>query len=424
VPGEEENDGVVDCVEFLSSVNMHDSKYLGKKAVVIGGGMSAMDSARTALRLGFDEVRIAYRRTRKEMPAVEAEIVDTEDEGVKIDYLVAPIEVLGKDGKVVGMKCIRMELGEPDASGRRRPVPIEGSEFEVECDLIVCAISQEPDLKVLGGDETIKTTKWNTFKVDDDTLRTTVDGVLAAGDAVTGPWTVIGAIGQGHVAADSIHAYLRGEDFPKGKAAATAEMGVPHEEDERVRRAPMPKLPATDRIRSFDEVDLGFDEETAVREAMRCLKCGPCSECFVCIPACEHRHVILTVEEEGADDKQMLLRAPKSPGKFSASLDEATGSLNWREKSQKKASEVSIGVHPIVCTITEALCRGCGQCVSVCEYKALELVERNGVMVCEVDQSLCRGCGTCASICPTMAATVGYFTSPRITSLIDTVLRK
>jgi heterodisulfide reductase subunit A-like polyferredoxin len=120
----------------------------------------------------------------------------------------------------------------------------------------------------------------------------------------------------------------------------------------------------------------------------------------------------------------MLLRAPKSPGKFSPSLDEAAGSLTWKEKSKKKASEASVEIHPIVCTIIEELCRGCGQCVAVCEYKALKLADRDGIMVCEVDQDLCRGCGTCAAICPTMAATAGYFSGPRITKLIETVLRK
>jgi heterodisulfide reductase subunit A len=423
VPGEDENEGVVDCVEFLRSVNMMEEKYAGKKAVIIGGGMSAMDSARTALRLGFDEVRIAYRRTRKEIPAVEAEIVDTENEGVEIDYLVAPVEVLGEDGKVTGMKCIRMELGEPDSSGRRRPVPIEGSEFDIECDLIVCAISQEPDLDLLGDTGDIETTKWNTFKVDDDTLRTSVDGVLSAGDAVTGPWTVIGAMGQGHTAADSIHAYLQKEKFPQEKVSGSVEMGIPHDEEDRVERAPMPKLPARERIRSFDEVDLGFDEETAVREAMRCLRCGPCLECAVCIPACEHRHVVITVDEESGR-KEILLRAPRSPERFSPSTRESHGSMIWKDDTGKKESEAAVEIHPIVCTIAEELCRGCGQCVAVCEYEALKLVDKEGITVCEVDQNICRGCGTCASICPTMAATVGYFASPRIVSLIETALQK
>ena len=209
VPGEDDFEGFLDCIVFLRRVNLGDHSKPGEKVVVIGGGNSAIDSARTALRLGSDEVTILYRRSRKEMPANPWEIDEAEHEGVKIHYLAAPVEILGENGKVVGMNCTRMELGKLDASGRRRPIPVEGSEFEVEADVVVPAISQEPDISFLHEGHGLEISKWNSFVIDSRTKMTNRPGIFSGGDADTGPSVVIEAIAAGHAAANGIHDYLR-----------------------------------------------------------------------------------------------------------------------------------------------------------------------------------------------------------------------
>jgi len=216
IPGEDEHEGIVDCIKFLRKVNRGERDKPGEKIIVIGGGNSAIDSARSALRLGCSEVYILYRRSRKEMPATESEINEAEAEGVKINYLAAPVRIIGKDGKVTGMECTKMKLGEPDQSGRRRPIPIHGSEFVVEADIILSAISQKPDISCFK-DCGVKITKWDTFEVDEKTLATSKPGVFAGGDAVTGPNTVIDAIAAGHRAANAIDRYIRGEPHEKEK---------------------------------------------------------------------------------------------------------------------------------------------------------------------------------------------------------------
>jgi len=211
VPGEEELAGVLDCVVFLRRVNLGDTTKPGKKVIVIGGGNSAIDSARTALRVGADEVSILYRRSRREMPANPWEIEEAEREGVKIHYLAAPVKMIGENAKVVRMLCTKMKLGKLDASGRRSPIPIQGSEFEIETDCVVPAISQEPDLSFLHEGHGLKISKWNSFLVDERTMATNRPGVFAAGDSVTGPATVIQAIAAAHTAAASMEEFLEGK---------------------------------------------------------------------------------------------------------------------------------------------------------------------------------------------------------------------
>ncbi len=208
VPGEDDFEGFIDCIEFLKRVNLGDKSKPGDKVVVIGGGNSAVDSARTALRLGCDEVTILYRRSRREMPANPWEVEAAEEEGVKIHYLAAPVKITGSKGRATGMVCTKMRLGKLDASGRRRPIPIEGSEFEVESDLIIPAISQQPDISFLPENHGFEISRWNSFVVDESTMATNRPGVYAGGDDVTGPATVIEAIQAGHIAASSIKEYL------------------------------------------------------------------------------------------------------------------------------------------------------------------------------------------------------------------------
>jgi NADPH-dependent glutamate synthase beta subunit-like oxidoreductase/NAD-dependent dihydropyrimidine dehydrogenase PreA subunit len=209
IPGEDELDGVVDCVTFLREQALGVRKEGIGKLIVIGGGNAAIDSARVGWRMGFDEVYILYRRTRKEMPANPWEVDAAEHEGVILQYLVAPLEIIGENGKVAGMKCIKMELGEPDASGRRRPVPVEGSEFVIEAQTIVPAISQAPDLAFLPKEHDFNISRWNTFEIDEETGTTNIPGVFAGGDITTGPDIAIRAVAGGKRAAAGIHEYLR-----------------------------------------------------------------------------------------------------------------------------------------------------------------------------------------------------------------------
>ncbi len=210
-PGEDEyqGKGIVDCVTFLKEQALGNAPEAKGKLIVIGGGNAAIDSARVGWRMGFEEVYILYRRTRKEMPANTWEIDAAEHEGVILQYLAAPVEILGDGKKVTGMKCIKMELGEPDASGRRRPVPIEGSEYTIDAQTIVPALSQGTDLSFLGENHGLEVNRWNTFDVDPETGATNVPGVFAGGDIVSGPDIAIRAVAGGKKAALGIDQYLR-----------------------------------------------------------------------------------------------------------------------------------------------------------------------------------------------------------------------
>ncbi len=278
-PGEDAA-GVIPGIGFLRSVNLGEKVKVGDKVAVIGGGNVAIDAARTALRLGAKEVSIVYRRTRDEMPANDEEIEEAEHEKIKILYLVAPTRILSENGKVKGLECQRMELGAFDASGRRRPVPVKGSEFVLEVDMAIPAIGYMPDLSCLPQNDGFKTTKAGTLSVDPITLATHLPGVFAGGDVVTGPSTIVEAMASGYRAAVSIDRYLKGQDLYKDRFyRAERRADVPKAEAEEGEetavkpRAGMPATAADRRVCTFEEVNLGFDEETAIREARRCLRC-------------------------------------------------------------------------------------------------------------------------------------------------------
>ncbi|UCH77585.1 MAG: FAD-dependent oxidoreductase [Candidatus Coatesbacteria bacterium] len=275
--------GVVDAVAFLRDVNLGQSQKPGDRVGVVGGGNAAVDAARTALRLGAAEVHILYRRTKQEMPAQREEIEAAQAEGIHFHLLVAPKRVLVEGGRMVGLECLRMELGEVDASGRRRPVPIDGSEFTLELDALIPAISQEPDLTCLAGSNTVETTERNTVVADEKTLQTAAPDVFAGGDVVTGPWTVTGAMGHGKLAAEMIHKYLRGEALEPEYAPTrpTADAPIYQLTEEEVgtitRRPEVPCSSAPARTSNFDEVDLCLTDEQAKNEAKRCLRCDASS---------------------------------------------------------------------------------------------------------------------------------------------------
>ena len=295
IPGED-SPGVMHSLDFLRRVNLGEKVIVGAKVAVIGGGNAAIDASRVALRLGAKEVSIVYRRSRAEMPAVESEIEEAEKEGVKINFLAAPTKVLAGDSKLTGIECIRMELGEPDASGRRRPTPVKGSEFTMEVDNVIIAIGQALDKEALPQD--LAYTAWETLSVDQITLQTNIDGVFAGGDAVSGPAGVIEAIAAGKEAAISIDRYLRGLDLAEGRPRALKKVEkVSKEGVETKPRMSMPLMEA-ERRKGFEEVELGFDEKMAIEEAKRCLNCAVCSECRECEKACEANAINHDMEEE------------------------------------------------------------------------------------------------------------------------------
>jgi len=275
VPGED-SEGVIDAVEFLRDVNLDREVKIGDKVIVIGGGNSAIDAARVTKRLGKD-TGILYRRTKAEMPAIKSEIEEAIIEGIDIQFLAAPTKVLSGNGKIEAIECIRMELGDIDASGRRRPVPIPGSEFKVEVDTLILAISQEPDVSLLDGNG-LSVTKWNTIEVDPETLLTNVEGIFAGGDVVTGPNTVTEAMAHGKIAAQMIDKYIRGDKLERiykvtRPALRVEALELTEEEIKGLKKPEMPSIPVAQRIGSFKEVELGFTEADAISEAKRCLRC-------------------------------------------------------------------------------------------------------------------------------------------------------
>ncbi|MGD0794554.1 MAG: indolepyruvate ferredoxin oxidoreductase subunit alpha [Dehalococcoidales bacterium] len=277
----EKASGVIDGTEFLHRVNAGDKIAPVEKVVVVGGGNVAVDCARTCLHLGFKEVTIAYRRSRVEMPAIAEEITEAKREGVKLELLAGPNNVILKGGKAAGLECIKMKLGDPDASGRLRPVPIAGSEFIIEAGLIIAAVGEEPDLAFMAGDASSAIDK-GYIKADPVTLETGIKGVFAGGDVVTGAATVIHAMAAGRKAAKSIDKFFKGEPLNVGREGEEVfeskllvdAYGTPKES-----RVEMPLLPLAKRQGNFKEVELGLSRDQAVREAKRCLSC----DCKICI---------------------------------------------------------------------------------------------------------------------------------------------
>lgn len=277
-------DGCYTGIDFLSRLAGGEALPVKKTAVVIGGGNTAIDCTRNLIRYGAEKVYIVYRRTKNEMPANDVEIEAAEHEGVEFIFLAAPMMVKGdEEGKVTHLEYRKMELGEPDASGRRRPVPIEGSETLLETDMVITAIGQSPDISFTERTQErlseLKTTRWNTFDVDPDTLQTSISYIFAAGDAATGPSLVVEAIGGGRRAARSIHQYVSGEKV----SAVPGELNKKYIDGtlfesltgvEKKTRCEMEELPVEERIKSFAEVDQVIKEDTAIAESKRCLQCG------------------------------------------------------------------------------------------------------------------------------------------------------
>ncbi len=275
--------GFVPGVKYLLDINEGRDPYPeGRKVVVIGGGNVAIDCVRCSFRIGKEDVHLVYRRTRKEMPADEVEIRDAEEEEVQFHFLTTPVRVLAENGKVIGLECIRMELGEPDESGRRRPVPIEGSEFVFECDTVVPAIGQQIDLSLLEGVKDVKTTRWNTLLVDEVTKQTNRPGIFSAGDCETGPGALITACAGGRKAAFSIDRLINQKplEYEENDYFNTFFKSVKvYDPEEKIgivgkqARKHLKMLSPETRKFTFDEVEAGFSTRDAIEEAQRCLRC-------------------------------------------------------------------------------------------------------------------------------------------------------
>ncbi len=388
----EDSEGVLSGVGFLRDIGLGKKIKLGERVAVIGGGNTAIDAARSALRLGAKEVNLIYRRSRNEMPAHDIEIEEAEHEGVKLTLLASPTDVLG-NGRVEGLRCIRMVLGRPDESGRRRPEQVTSSEFVVDVDTVIAAIGQAVDGSSLNGVMSDR----KRIAVDPSTMQSGVEGVFAGGDAVTGPNTAIDAIAAGRKAALAIIKYLSGEKIDLGpdKPFSAVKTGVTREDlpqREVIRRVAMPAIPLSKRD-NFDEVELGYSEKQALEEAMRCMECG-------CIKQnqCHLRKLAIKYEiEPNLDGKSMR----------HFTIDDH---------------------HPVILRDMNK-CIRCQNCVNICG----EVVQADALVYDEINDQIttaggmplietsCEACGQCLSVCPT-AAMIGnrqdftreYFWPPKV----------
>ncbi len=286
----EELEGILPALDFLKAADngKSSSAVEGKIVAVIGGGNTAIDSVRTARRLGAKEALLIYRRTRAEMPAIAEEVQAAEEEGIKLYFLLAPQKILGKSGKVTDLVCTRMRLGAPDASDRRRPIPVPGQTESIHVDVIISALGQEVDTAFIDAEGAKLDMVKGLIKVDPVSLQTSIPGVFAGGDVAGAGGYVVHAIAHGHTAAQSIDRYLSKKDLHEGRTPEpTPTAPMPEEFHEKKPRVPVPMLDVNKRISNFAEVELGLSEEQAVEEASRCLNCGVCCECQQCVAHCE-----------------------------------------------------------------------------------------------------------------------------------------
>jgi len=308
--------GVMNSITLLEALNLKKPVSVGSRVVVIGSGYTGIDSARTAIRLHCERVVVVDRCAREDLPANPEEVAEAESEGVKFEYLVAPVRIVGKDGKVAGVELRRMQVTEPETGGgRRHTIPTEGSEFFVEADTVIVAAGQRPDLSFLEGDTTLNEGRKH-IVTDPATTATKIPGIFAAGDAAHECGPMINAIAAGRRAAISIDKYLRGEEVTREPTHGRITPVEANPDDiyvTPIKRQQMPLLPFKDRIGNFEEVELGFTEEMATMEAQRCLNCGICSECLECERACELNAVAHSSLPERIDMEVAAIIATEIP---------------------------------------------------------------------------------------------------------------
>lgn len=357
IPGEELK-GVVNAVDFLKDITLGKPVKIGQRVAVIGGGNSAIDAARTAKRMGAQEVLILYRRSRGEMPALPSEVEEAEKDGVKVNLLVAPKEIIGENANVKAIECLRMKLGEPDQSGRRRPVPVQGSEHKYEVDMVISALGQVAETSGIPDSLLEKQSRIPLIQADQYTLETKIPSVFAGGDVVTGPASIIEAVAAGKKAAKSIDLFLTGRDFRKDREEKIEETTwIKNNASIRKKKSKYEvgeEQPRTDLEQTLDRMEKV--EREARWEACRCLDCGPCESCLGNTDLCD--------------------------------ADKAV--------------------------VDSDLCIGCNVCAVVCPFDAVKKDDDN---IAEVDRDLCKGCGICAARCPTRAISMEKMTDDQIVNL-------
>ncbi len=384
----ENHPNILPGIVFLEQVKRNGPPAMSGTVAIVGGGNTAVDAARTALRCGADRVALLYRRTRTEMPADDIEVEDAIEEGVEFHYLTAPSKAVIEAGKLMGLECFLMELGEPDASGRRRPEKVKGSEFLFKADWIISAIGQEQDLKGLENKTLgpIKLTKWNSIEADTRTFQTSIPGIFAGGDAMSGPAAAIDAIGAGRKAAWVMDRWLETgqiEPFDEGFFSRRESLAAPDEAFfttfEKTERCEMPKVDQAARAQNWDEVDLGVTEAQVKEETSRCLSCG-CTAVYDC-------------------DLKVL------SGAYDAQQERFKGRIKKHKPDNR---------HPYI-VLDSNKCILCGRCVRYCGeligVHALGFINRGYDTVVKptldkpLAQTTCIACGNCIEVCPTGAIT-------------------
>ncbi len=295
IEGEADFPQVHDVISFLRNIYLGKKEKPADKVVIIGGGNAAMDAARTCIRLGCSEVHVSYRRTRTEMPAHPEEIEGALEEGVQIHFLTVPIKIGGEDGRVTHVECLQAELGRPDASGRRRPIPVPESNYLIEAGAVITAIGQQPDFCPFP-EPPVQTTPWCTIVTQPGSTRTSLKDVFAGGDGVTGPGTVVEAIAAGKQAAAEIDHFITGATSPAlvmsaQKRRRVSFQTIPASDKSANHRTPIPMLDAELRKTTFMPVELGYSDAQAIKEAQRCLRCDICIRCGACERTCHRMRV-------------------------------------------------------------------------------------------------------------------------------------
>ncbi|MCE5333043.1 MAG: FAD-dependent oxidoreductase [Desulfobacteraceae bacterium] len=399
VKGEDDFTPVFDAITFLREINSGRKQRPGDRVVVVGGGNSAMDAARTCLRLGVREVHLAYRRTRAEMPANPQEIAEAIEEGVEFHFLTVPFGIGGESGRVRYLECLRAELGEPDASGRRRPVAVEGSNFRIEADAVIAAIGQQPDLSSFGGQIPFAVSRRNLVLTQAPHAATKAPDIFAGGDAVTGPATVVQAIAAGKQASIDIDHYLSdglgfAPLFMNRKRRPREFASIPAAEKARLQRVPMRLEEARVRARNFGPVELPYSEEEARHEAGRCLRCDVCIRCGACERVCREQMQIEALSFRTVGPHEQMLYDYERPASRciccgSCTLACPTGAMEIRQAGGYR--ELSL-CGTVLNRMETIRCASCGEPFVTPRYLEFVVASSDKSMGKEVVRELCPEC--------------------------------